>query len=135
MISVVCSYVAVPCFFGIKLHQADRTFLTLMWLLNIWSISLFRLYSQCLNCIEKKFIMRGSILGHKKGMCFSHEFYLVIEPILVLELAQFTSMFIRICEKLVCETPALIPIKSPFCSPHSLVLVWNVRLLRLHTPQ
>lgn len=43
-------------------------------------------------------------------------FLLLTEPFLAVVLAKFISMFIRICEKLMFEIPALIPIRSPFRS-------------------
>ena len=63
----------------------------------------------------KKFIVHESMLGHRKYMDFFISF--ANRTLLALVLAKFISMFIRICEKFMFETPAPVPIRPPFRSP------------------
>lgn len=63
----------------------------------------------------KKFIVHESMLGHRKYVDFFISF--ANRTLLALVLVKFISMFIRICEKVMFEIPALFPIRSPFRSP------------------
>lgn len=48
---------------------------------------------------------------------FVFSFLLLTEPFLAIVSAKFISMLIRICETLMFEIPALIPIRPPLHSP------------------